>query len=154
MPLVNCKTLWMISSFHSPTSTLFTLVIFLFTQCLFMNVINICILCLTLLDEMLLLFLLRKLNCFKPNFDYLVMIFFKARFDLSIVLSIFQINFSMSSLTNFSMSLFERLQSNPPTWSNIHSSLVKQINIYVKTIPYLDIPTTNSLKLLKQVSGV
>ena len=44
--------------------------------------------------------------------------------------------------------LFDRLQ-NPPPWSDIHTSLVKQIKSHVKTLPCLGIPTINALKLWK-----
>jgi virulence-associated protein VapD len=33
--------------------------------------------------------------------------------------------------------LFDRLQNNPSTWTNIHTSLVREIKIHVKTLPCL-----------------
>ena len=45
--------------------------------------------------------------------------------------------------------LFDRLQSNPPPWSDIHTSLVKQIKSHVKTLPCLGIPTVNAFKIIE-----
>ena len=47
--------------------------------------------------------------------------------------------------------LFDRLTSNPPPWSNVHTSLVQQIKSHVKTLPCLGIPTISAFKLLKQM---
>ena len=44
---------------------------------------------------------------------------------------------------------FDRLQSNPPPWSDVHASLVKQIKSHVKTLPCLDIPTVNAFKIVQ-----
>ena len=44
--------------------------------------------------------------------------------------------------------LFDRLQ-NPPPWSDIHTSLVKQIKSHVKTLPCLGIPTVNAFKIVE-----
>ena len=44
---------------------------------------------------------------------------------------------------------FDRLQSNPPPWSDVHTSLVKQIKSHVKTLPCLDIPTINAFKIVE-----
>ena len=45
--------------------------------------------------------------------------------------------------------LFDRLQNNPPPWSDVHTSLVKQINLHVKTLPCLGIPTINAFKIVE-----
>ena len=45
--------------------------------------------------------------------------------------------------------LFDRLQNNPPPWSNVHTTLVKQIKSHVKTLPCLDIPTINAFKIVE-----
>ena len=45
--------------------------------------------------------------------------------------------------------LFDRLKSNPPLWSDIHTSLVKQIKSHVKTLPCLGIPTIDAFKIVE-----
>ena len=45
--------------------------------------------------------------------------------------------------------LFDRLQNNPPPWSDVHTSLVKQIKSYVKTLPCLGIPTIDAFKIVE-----
>ena len=45
--------------------------------------------------------------------------------------------------------LFDRLKSNPPPWSDIHTSLVKQIKSRVKTLPCLGIPTVSAFKIVE-----
>ncbi|CAL8992099.1 unnamed protein product [Prunus brigantina] len=45
--------------------------------------------------------------------------------------------------------LFDRLQSNPPTWSTIHTDIVKQIKTHVKTLPCLGIPSVDSFKIVE-----
>ena len=45
--------------------------------------------------------------------------------------------------------LFDRLQNNPPPWTDIHNSLVKQIKSHVKTLPCLGIPTANAFKIIE-----
>ena len=45
--------------------------------------------------------------------------------------------------------LFDRLQSNPPHWFDIHTSLVKQIKSHVKTLPCLSIPTIHAFKIVE-----
>ncbi|CAL9029902.1 unnamed protein product [Prunus brigantina] len=45
--------------------------------------------------------------------------------------------------------LFDRLQSNPPPWSSVHTEIVKQIKSHVKTLPCLGIPTTDSFKIVE-----
>ena len=49
--------------------------------------------------------------------------------------------------------LFDRLKSNPPPWSNVHTSLVKQIKSHVKTLPCLSIPTVNAFKIVETVAS-
>ena len=36
--------------------------------------------------------------------------------------------------------LFDRLQNNPPPWSDVHTSIVKKIKSQVKALPCLVIP--------------
>ena len=45
--------------------------------------------------------------------------------------------------------LFDRLQNNPPPWSDVHTSLVKQIKSHVKTFPVLVFLLLMLSKLLK-----
>ena len=45
--------------------------------------------------------------------------------------------------------LFDRLKSNPPPWSDVHSSIVKQIKSHVKTLPCLGIPTVGAFKIVE-----
>ena len=45
--------------------------------------------------------------------------------------------------------LFDRLQSNPPSWTSVHTSIVQDIKKYVKTLPSLGIPTINSFKIVE-----
>ena len=45
--------------------------------------------------------------------------------------------------------LFDCLQNNPPPWSNVHTSLVKQIKSHVKTLPCLSIPIVNVFKIVE-----
>ena len=42
-----------------------------------------------------------------------------------------------------------RLKSNPPPWSDVHTSLVKQIKSHVKTLPCLGIPTVSAFKIVE-----
>ena len=44
---------------------------------------------------------------------------------------------------------FDCLQSNPPLWTNIHTSLIKQIKSHVKNLPCLGIPTANAFKIVE-----
>jgi len=46
--------------------------------------------------------------------------------------------------------LFDRLQNNPPPWSNVHTFLVKQIKSDVKALPYLGIHTIDAFKIIKR----
>ena len=45
--------------------------------------------------------------------------------------------------------LFDWLKSNPPPWSDIHTSLVKQIKSHVKTLPCLGTPTVGAFKIVE-----
>jgi hypothetical protein len=45
--------------------------------------------------------------------------------------------------------LFDRLQKNPPPWSNVHTSVVKEIKLHVQTLPCLGIPTIDSFKVVE-----
>ena len=45
--------------------------------------------------------------------------------------------------------LFDRLQKNPPPWTSIHTSIVRDIKNYIKTLPCLGIPTINSFKIVE-----
>ena len=45
--------------------------------------------------------------------------------------------------------LLDQLKSNPPPWSDDHTSLVKQIKSHVKTLPCLGIPTVNAFKIVE-----
>ena len=49
--------------------------------------------------------------------------------------------------------LFNRLQSNPPPWSDVHTSLVKQIKSHVKTLSCLGIPTANAFKVVETTAS-
>ena len=45
--------------------------------------------------------------------------------------------------------LFDRLKSNPPPRSDVHTSLVKQVKSHVKTLPCLGIPTVDAFKIVE-----
>ena len=45
--------------------------------------------------------------------------------------------------------LFDWLQSNPPPWSDVHTSLVKQIKFHVKQLPCLGIPLVDAFKIVE-----
>ena len=45
--------------------------------------------------------------------------------------------------------LFDRLQTNPPPWTSVHTSIVQDIKKYVKTLPCLGIPTINYFKIIE-----
>ena len=45
--------------------------------------------------------------------------------------------------------LFDRLQNNPPPWSDVHTSLVKQIKSHVKTLPCLGISIVDAFKIIE-----
>ena len=45
--------------------------------------------------------------------------------------------------------MFDRLQNNPPPWTDIHTAIVKQIKTHVKTLPCLGIPSDNAFKIVK-----
>jgi hypothetical protein len=52
-------------------------------------------------------------------------------------------------LRKYCKPLFDRLQNNPPPWTNIHTSIVKQIKVHVKTLPCLGIPSNNAFKIVE-----
>ncbi|BBH05339.1 Leucine-rich repeat protein kinase family protein [Prunus dulcis] len=41
------------------------------------------------------------------------------------------------------------LQENPPPWTSVHTEIVKQIKIHVKTLPCLGIPSVDSFKIVE-----
>ena len=45
--------------------------------------------------------------------------------------------------------LFDRLKSNPPPWSDVQTSIVKQIKSHVKTLPCLGIPIVGAFKIVE-----
>ena len=45
--------------------------------------------------------------------------------------------------------MFDWLKSNPPPWSDVHTSLVKQIKSHVKTLPCLGNPTVSAFKIVE-----
>ena len=45
--------------------------------------------------------------------------------------------------------LFGRLHSNPPLWSDVHTSLVEQIKSHVKTLPCLGILIVHAFKIVE-----
>ena len=45
--------------------------------------------------------------------------------------------------------LFDRLKSNPPPWSDVHTSLVQKIKSHVKTLPCLGIPIVGAFKIVE-----
>jgi hypothetical protein len=47
--------------------------------------------------------------------------------------------------------LFQRLQNNPPPWTDIHTQIVRQIKKHVKTLPCLGLPSPNSFKIVETV---
>ena len=44
---------------------------------------------------------------------------------------------------------FDQLQNNPPPWSDVHTSVVKQIKSHVKTLPCLGIPIVDAFKIVE-----
>jgi cell division protein FtsB len=52
-------------------------------------------------------------------------------------------------LRKYCKPLFDRLQNNPPPWTDIHTSIVRQIKIHVKTLPCLGIPSDNAFKIVE-----
>ena len=44
--------------------------------------------------------------------------------------------------------LFDRLQTNPPPWTPVHTSVVQEIKKYVETLLCLGIPSKNSFKIV------
>ena len=49
--------------------------------------------------------------------------------------------------------MFDRLQNDPPSWSDVHISIVKQIKIHVKTLPCLGIPSDDAFKIVETDSS-
>jgi hypothetical protein len=45
--------------------------------------------------------------------------------------------------------MFDKLQNNPPSWTDIHTSLVREIKIHIKTLPCLGIPSDNAFKIVE-----
>jgi hypothetical protein len=45
--------------------------------------------------------------------------------------------------------LFDRLQNNPSPWTDIHTSIVRQIKVHVKAFPCLGIPSDNTFKIVE-----
>jgi hypothetical protein len=52
-------------------------------------------------------------------------------------------------LRKYCKPLFYRLQSNPLPWTDVHTSIVKQIKVHVKTLPCLGIPSNNAFKIVE-----
>ena len=52
-------------------------------------------------------------------------------------------------LRKYCKPLFDRLQNNPPPWTDIHTSLVRELKIHVKTLPCLGIPSDNAFKFVE-----
>jgi len=52
-------------------------------------------------------------------------------------------------LRKYCKPLFDRLQSNPPPWTEVHTSLVKEIKTHVRSLPCLGIPTDNAFKIVE-----
>ncbi|CAL9002621.1 unnamed protein product, partial [Prunus brigantina] len=46
-------------------------------------------------------------------------------------------------------SQLQRFLSNPPPWSSVHTEIVKQIKVHVKTLPCLGIPSVDSFKIVE-----
>ena len=45
--------------------------------------------------------------------------------------------------------LFQRLQNNPPPWTDTHTQIVKQVKKRVKTLPCLGLPSPDSFKIVE-----
>ena len=45
--------------------------------------------------------------------------------------------------------MFDRLKSNPPPWSDVHTSLLQQIKSHVKTLSCLGIPIVSAFKIVE-----
>jgi hypothetical protein len=52
-------------------------------------------------------------------------------------------------LRKYCKPLFDRLQNNHPPWTNVHTSIVRQIKVHVKTLPCLGIPSDNAFKIVE-----
>ena len=46
-------------------------------------------------------------------------------------------------------SSFQRLQNNPPPWTDTHTQIVRQIKKHVKTLPCLGLPSPGSFKIVE-----
>jgi len=47
-------------------------------------------------------------------------------------------------LRKYCKPLFDRLQSNPPPWTKVHTTLVKEIKTHVRSLPCLGIPNIDT----------
>ena len=144
---------------------------FLFTLVLLMNTRSICICFWILSKEMVLLSLLRNFKLFQKKVRFLSYdisegqlcpldraIQFADKFP-NVIIDKTQLQRFLGSLnyvTDFYRDmrkqckhLFDRLKSNPPPWSDVHTSLVKQIKSPVKTLPYFGIPTVGAFKVVE-----
>jgi hypothetical protein len=52
-------------------------------------------------------------------------------------------------LRKYCKPLFDRLQNNPPPWTEVHTSLVKEIKTHVRSLLSLGIPTDTAFKLVE-----
>jgi hypothetical protein len=117
------------------------------------------------------LFPLQKLNFSKPRFDFLDTISIRVKISpidrvikfankfLDEILDKSQLQRFLDSLNYVAdfyqnlrkqcKPLFDRLQTNPPSWTSVHTSIVQDIKKYVKTLPCLGIPTINSFKIVE-----
>ena len=160
----------MISSILLVISPLFTLMMFLSTPNPLTNIGNICIRSLIPSNAMTLLSLLRKSSYFKQRPISLAMTFLKDKFvpltePFSLLISfpmllLIKHNYKYSLGPNYIVDfykdlrkqckpLFDQLQNNPLPWTDVHTSLVKQIKSHVKTLPCLGIPTINAFKIVE-----
>ncbi|CAL9021907.1 unnamed protein product [Prunus brigantina] len=60
-----------------------------------------------------------------------------------------RIHDQLSNLHCPKLSDFRWLQDNPPPWSSVHTEIVKQIKVHVKTLPSLGIPSVDSFKIVE-----
>ena len=52
-------------------------------------------------------------------------------------------------LSNFIKPLHQRLKTNPPPWTDIHTNIVKQIKTQVKELPCLSLPNPSAYKIVE-----
>ena len=45
--------------------------------------------------------------------------------------------------------MYERLEKNPPPWTDRHTMIVRQIKKYVKQLPYIVIPSPDTFKIVE-----